>query len=782
MRTSIISFFLGIYLCQQQGQLSESLFFVGLSVLLLSIGIGIHYRNRRYFFFLLVISTFLCGFLWAYYHALVRIEKQLLIVPTIDEIWVQGYIRSLPVSKEKGQQFLLQTTRYKVVADTRKNKWQNVALLLQITWDTPGILRSGDTWQLKIAIKPPIGKHNIASFDYQQWLFSQGIQATGWVLISQENQRLKVASTVFQQFLLLRYKIALRLDTVLSDNPYKGIIKALLVGDKSAISTSQWRVFQATGTSHLMAISGLHIGIISSLVFILLRYLWNLSKGCYAIPAYRIAAIGSVLFALFYALLAGFALPTQRALIMLTVAFVAIFKQTYLSAWDIFLLALLGVLLLDPWSVLSAGFYLSFGAVLAIMYVLQGRIGSSSTVIQMLKIQLAVSLFLFPLLILFFQQGSVIAPLVNFILIPVVSLFFIPFLLFSSLFLWTPLAGSLFSLNTLFFDKIWWLLDILASWQGSQIILPIPDSLTLFLVYIGIILLLTPQGWRLRYLGLFLYLPLFFKSYPRPLTGDVFMSVLDVGQGTAIVIQTKNHTLLYDTGRAWKDGDNAQQVILPFFRSQGITQLDYLMLSHADNDHSGGAKSIISAMPIAHLSSGEKQRLNDIHPAITTCYRGQQWQWDQVQFKVLAPIKNAVVKKSNNASCVLQVIDASGQRILLTGDIEKPIEWQLLHYYGNDLQADIVVVPHHGSKSSSSQTWVNTIQAKYAVFTTGYLNQFALPSQKIVQRYQQAQSIILDTAQEGAIYFQLTANKITYVTYQNQFRRYWHTVEKFAQL
>ena len=634
-------------------------------------------------------------------------------------------------------------------------------------------LSIGQIWQFDLRLKKPNGLMNPGGFDYEKWLYQNRILATGYVrdahLISQLEKSSSLWTYFYNKLSFLRQQLSDQLDTSLLDYPYKGLIKALSIGYRHDMSAQQWKLFLQTGTNHLVAISGLHIGLLSSLVWLLVNTLWKSSTILsLRIPAYYVASVFALLSAIIYAGLAGFAIPTQRALIMLFVVFIALMLRREILPSYVLLLALLIVLIFDPLSPLSIGFWLSFSAVAIIIFSLSGRLdiagGRLAKLWQLARMQLIIFVGLLPLMMILFHHFSLSSPLANFLAVPLMSIIIVPITLLASalLLIFQPLALWLFKLLQWPIDALFWYLEKLTQLPESIYFLSETSLFAIILSFIACIWLLMPKGWPGRWLGMLLFLPAIMSSAMSREAddipaGEIKMTVLDVGQGLSIVIRTRRHSLVYDTGDKYSPRFNMSDMVsIPYLRLKGNYEIDKLVLSHSDRDHAGSYMEL-QQLSIKEVISGEPKKIVNkyqiplIHASITQCVQGQQWQWDGVKFEVLSPhlVENSR-SKANNQSCVILVTTGSMQRILLTGDIEKTVEEKIIEDYP-ELKVDILVVPHHGSKTSSSSAFLEQIRAEIAVFSYGYRNRFHHPADEVVQRYNKRQVRLFNTSNGGAI-------------------------------
>ncbi len=704
---------------------------------------------------------FLIGACWtalfAQYYLLQRLPENL----AGHDLLITGVVSGLPDYTDKSVRFNFDVTQYLSLTDS-KLKSQLPARLRLSWYHHKGKIHNGERWQLKVRLKPPHGMQNPGGFDYEKWLYQQSIHATGYVRKSQDNQRLLEAGFSIG---FLREKL-LSILSNLPDKTHQGLLQALTIGHKSAITQDQWQVLIQTGTSHLMAISGLHIGLIAGLFFYLVRCLVP-AFICQYISASQVAALFSLIAGGFYALLAGFSVPTQRAFIMLLVFTLAILIKRPALSLNTWSLALIAVLIIDPVSVLSAGFWLSFVAVFIIMLVVSARVKSSKNKLhnwlQGMRIQWLIAISMLPLSLLLFQQGSIISPLANMIAIPLVGLVIVPLVLFASFIsAFSVEAGTwLFALSSDGFSLIWALLTWLSalpfsSWQQSSV--PLLEGL---LAIAGFLLLLMPKGFPLRYAGVLLLLPMLLFRYPRPAAEAFWIDIIDVGQGLSVLVQTQNRTLLYDSGARFSDRfDMGRQVIVPYLNYIGIVKLDTLIISHGDNDHAGGASAVLSMLDVDKVLAESQVPKDKFNSYVThqACEAGLRWNWDGVNFAILHPDKFYRGRKSNNRSCVLKIWNEHNS-ILLPGDIERKAELQLINLYPDNLDSDVLLVAHHGSNSSSASAWLEKVTPQLAVVSAGYRNRFGHPTEKIKQRYQLFNIDLLNTASSGMIMLKFSAGQ-----------------------
>jgi len=688
------------------------------------------------------------------------------------DIVINGMVIGLPV--QRLFQHNLQRWQFDF-APLPFEEWPNPGYL-RLYWygNPPHPLRPGECWQLTVRLKRAHGMLNPGGFDYEGWLFQRRIRATGSVRSKKEAFLISGSSAL--NIDSLRYRLTKEIQKTLGDSPMTAILTALALGERQGISQQQRDILQKTGIAHLISISGLHIGFVAWLTFWVVRRLWGYAgQAALRLPSPHIAACFSLLAAFFYALLAGFSLPTQRALIMITVVVAGIVFARQVAVSHILAFTLLLILLWEPLSVWSITFWLSFGAVTVMAYALNGRREQKRSLLgkwglNFWKTQWAVTLGLFPIILAIFGYIPLISPLANAIAIPWISFVVIPLtLLGTASLLFFPILASLLLHTAVFIlEALWVSMDYLAHIQWNLWQQPIPPLWTVLIAMLGIAILLLPRGFPARWLGVIWLLPIFLvrpTTYPN--RGEVWFTLLDIGQGLAAVVRTQNYVLLYDTGTKF----SSQAVILPFFRAQGIQKIDKLLISHDDQDHTGGIHNLLENLQVDEILTSLK---NDFkYKRVRLCQTGQYWHWDNVDFQILHPPLH-LKEKDNNRSCVLKV-STKGGSLLLPGDIEKKIEYRLIQRYHTDLKSDILIVPHHGSATSSSENFIDAVQPRIALFSVGYRNRFGHPKKYIVQRYHRRRIKTWETAQVGAIQFQLSNNGISVPTLAREaMRRYWH--------
>jgi len=619
---------------------------------------------------------------------------------------------------------------------------------LRLAWyKAPVRPKSGERWRLQVRLKRPHGFQNPGGFDYERWLFTQGIGATGYVRNSHDNQRIAMAGSSIDS---LRERIsALIRHNAIGHNT--GLLQAISLGIRSEIDPAHWDTLVATGTNHLVAISGLHIGLVAGFGYGVFFWLWRLSpKLCVWMPAQRAAALLSLIPALMYAALAGFSVPTQRALIMLLLIALGIIGSRPVTRNTVLAIALLAVLVFDSLAVLSPGFWLSFSAVAVIFLGHWGSSRSSGRIWQLLRVQWWLSLALLPLTFWFFGQGSLVSPLANFFAVPIVGLLVVPLTLIGivMLYVYQPAGAALLFLADTCLDGILSALKYLATLHHALAYQNISSLWILLLLLLAAGMVFMPRGLPGKWLAIFWLIPVFLIKPSTPEYGGFKVSFLDVGQGLSVIVQTQKHTLVYDTGARFSSRFSAAKaVILPYLRQQGVEHIDTLVLSHSDNDHSGGAVLLRDAISVNKTLSSFP--LEVMHQR---CLAGQVWEWEGIYFRMLHPA-DLLPGSDNDQSCVLS-IENSYHRVLLTGDISRKAEGVLLKSANESLSATVLQVPHHGSLTSSSEPFIHQVKPQFVVFNVGYRNRFGFPKASIVKRYQQSGAQLLRTDEDGAVIFE----------------------------
>jgi competence protein ComEC len=716
------------------------------------------------------------GFFWATTFAYIRLNDALPSIWEQREIQVEGVVSNLPQQFENGMRFEFDVEKVLTdgaVVPHHISLAQYSVGLGQATHHLAPV-HAGERWQLLVKLKRPHGLVNPSGFDFEAWALERNIRATGSVRASGLNRR--VNALIWRPGYLVqhvRQNIQANMQKTLQGKPYSGVLQALVIGNEDAISPADWQVFLRTGTNHLMSISGLHITMLSSLVFAFALFFWRRSTLLtLKIPARKAAVLFGLLTAFLYALVAGFSVPTQRTFYMLCVFALALWSDRRLSIGTVLAYALLVVALLDPWAVLAPGFWLSFGAVAFLAFALGGRLGQVNWWLSAIRSQWVATLVLIPFLLMFFQQFSLVSPLANAFAIPVISLLVVPLAIFGGVFSIEPtlllahaVMAKTMQLLQLLSDFDW------AVWQQAA-----PTFWAVLLALVGLIWVLMPKGLPMRYLGFVFCLPLATMKPALPEFSELRLSVLDVGQGLSVVIQTHRHALLYDTGtKTSSQTDSGTRIVVPYLRSIGVGHLDGLVVSHDDIDHSGGMDSVLRSVPTDWLLTSlarPVKNVKNIH-----CVAGQSWQWDGVSFEVLSPLQESYQSdsvKDNNRSCVLRVSTPKGS-VLLVGDIEREVESALVKSASATLKSDVLIVPHHGSKTSSTLDFIDAVNPEIAVFTAGYRNRFGHPKVEIVERYVASGIKTYRSDLDGAVLVDIGKSEdLGVIAWRHQARHYWY--------
>lgn len=768
----VLAFALGVFLLQQCAALPAPSLLVALG------GAGtiawlFGWRRRIW---LGIGGAALLGFVWAGGCAHWRLADALPAEWEGRDVEVTGVVAGLPQRFERGVRFVFEPEAAGGPLPSRiaLSWYRQVASEAEEEGDEEAgpagsqlLPRAGERWRFVVRLKRPHGNVNPHGFDFEGWLFERGIRATGYVRKSALTGRLASTDASIEA---LRERTRSRIERALAGQPYAGVLAALAVGDQQAIAPELWRLFAATGITHLMSISGLHVTMVGGLAAWLASFLWRRSSRLPLLwPSQKAAAVAGFAGACAYALLAGFGVPAQRTLYMLGVAVAALLSGRAVAVPQVLGSALLLVLLLDPWAVLAAGFWLSFGAVALLLYVATGRLAARHWLRDWLRAQWAIALGLLPVLLALFQQFSLVSPLANAVAIPVVSLLVTPLALLGSL----PGFGWALALAHALLAPLIDFLQWLATWPGALWQQHAPPAWAVPLALLGAAWLLLPRGVPARWAGALLFLSLFVVSPERPVSGALSVTVLDVGQGQAVHVRTATHDLLFDTGPDFGGAaDAGSRIVVPYLRAVGAARLDALIVSHADRDHAGGLESVAAAVPIGDFITS----MQNSAPAGRRCEDGMAWEWDGVRFRILhpAPADYAEQRPTNAMSCVLK-IDSEHGSVLIPGDIEGKAEAELLARHGEAVRADVLVAPHHGGKRTSSPEFVAAVGARAVVFPVGYRNRFGHPHADVLARHAATGAALRRTDQAGAVTITMMPDGALSVAPEREARRrYWH--------
>nr|WP_315495683.1 DNA internalization-related competence protein ComEC/Rec2 [uncultured Rhodoferax sp.] len=708
------------------------------------------------------------------------------------DLRVTGVVEGLPQTTEAGLRFTLRVEQalldgQAVAVPARMAvAWyaSGYALLGEQTalQRVPAPLQAGERWQLTLRARAPHGSMNPHGFDYELWLWEQGLQASAYVRAGPKDPEPQHLGQTWQApVALARQALRDRILASVQDRRAAGLLAALVVGDQAAVDRSDWDVFRATGVAHLISISGLHITMFAWGAALVTGAVWRRSRRlCLALPAPSAALLGGLLLACGYAVLAGWGVPAQRTCLMLatiTVLRLAGARWPWPLVW---ILACAAVVALDPWALLQPGFWLSFVAVGVLFATDSGAVRADSTeargrfvlkVWHLLREQWVITLALAPLSLLLFGQLSVVGLVANLLAIPWVTLLLTPLALLG------VVVPAVWGLATQATDLLWWWLSALATWPGATLTWPLPPLGWGLLAVAGGLLCALPVPWHLRALGLPLLLPLLLWRPALPAPGAFELLAADVGQGNAVLVRTARHALLFDAGPRYSlESDAGHRVLVPLLKALDVT-LDTVVLSHRDTDHVGGAAAVLALQPQAALLSSIEpgHPLQQLRPA-QRCEAGQRWVWDGVPFEVLHPqaADYAGPAKPNALSCVLRIGTGAGSA-LLVGDIEAAQEARLVQaWQGTDyLRAAVLLVPHHGSKTSSTPEFLQAVAPQWALVQAGYRNRFGHPAPPVLARYAEAGTHLVSSPRCGAMRWRSAQPQNVACTREDE-RRYWH--------
>ena len=733
----------------------------------------------------------LFGFCWAALLAHVALAPELAKTDEGRDITLVGTIDSLPYRFDGG-------VRFNFLVEHADGSTAPVPPRVSLSWyaglrgapQPVGDVEPGERWRLKVRLQRPHANANPDGFDYEVWLLEQGVRATGYVRADGarnarvDNFVVSVNNIVEHCRATLRERIL----RALPGRPYAGVIVALVVGDQRAIDQSEWKVFNRTGISHLISISGLHITMIAGLVALMASALWRRSFFTSAqlpllLPAQKVAALAGAGAALLYVLLAGFGVPAQRTLYMLTVVAAALWCGRITSVSHVLCSALGLVVLIDPWAVLWQGFWLSFGAVATILYASVGRTGPPQrgwrhALLVAGHTQYVVTLGLVPLTMLLFAQVSIVSPIANALAIPLVSFVVTPLALAGSML--PGLLGTwLLLLAHAAVVALAWFLHALSSLPIATWSAPLPSMPLFLLALAGTAWLLAPRAWPRRWSGLLAWVPLLANQPTHPADGQLRVTAFDVGQGMALLVETSGHRLLYDAGPAYSPESNGgNRVIGPYLKARGIDTLDAMVISHSDVDHAGGALAVFDAVRVKLLLSSLWTSSPVVHAARAhvRCVAGQAWTWDGVRFEMLHPSAASyddATLKPNARGCTLRISTAH-RSMLLAGDIEAAQEADLVLHARAQLRADVLLAPHHGSGTSSTEGFLLAVQPSIGVFQVGYRNRYHHPKPAVYERYGRLNVQRLRTDETGAVTLDFNEH-VAVTAYREQHARYWYT-------
>ena len=719
------------------------------------------------------LPAIVAGYAWAAFLAHVQMGVSLPAAVEGRDMEVTGVVRGLPQSGPRRTRFDF---------DIEDSAHGSIAAGARVTLSWYGAHAApapGSAWRLTVRLRRPRGWHNPGGSDYEGRLFANHVAATGYV---KSGHRIGSASALSPARVdALRADLARSIRSALDGYGSEGLVRALAIGDRSGVSQQRWKTLRVTGIAHLMAISGLHIGMAAGAAYWVALRAWTVvPRAALAVAAPQVAGVAALLAAFAYALLAGFALPTQRALLMLAVVFGSRLSRRCILPSHALALALVAVLAIDPHSVRAPGFWLSFVAVAVIVAALATRPAAGTrTFAGRLRtlgtVQIAVTVGLAPVTLSVFAEQSLVSPIVNALVIPLVGTIVVPVILVGLLAgAVIPSVGTaLLSVAAVVLDTLWPALD----WIGAHAaVLRAPGAIgpwQLAAAALGVSILLAPRGLTNRWLGIAWMLPLIaMRPVPAIGPGSYRMTVLDVGHGLSVVVETEKRVLVYDTGpRVGSHLDAAALAVLPFLASRGHGTIDRVVLSHRDSDHTGGYRRLAESVVITSMAANGPV---DSHRPDSECAAGLHWVWDGVSFEVLYPFDGRS-GFANAHSCVIR-IEGSGGSALLTGDIESAGERTLVARRPHRLAADVIVVPHHGSATSSTREFLDAVSPSIALFSSAEHGRHRLPNPGVLSRYANAGVATFSTSRCGAVTVDFPAHREARVTglERDARRRYWH--------
>ena len=719
------------------------------------------WRRRLWLLFMLL------GFGWAVCAGTAGMDARLPRQLEGGDFHVVGTVVDLPDSRADATRF-----SFRVERATQDGKPIPLRGLVTVSWyDTRVVPAPCGRWQLLLRLKRPRGLLNPGAVDGERSALERGIHATGYVRDDAGNRRVGAPWCVDG----VRAAIAGAISARVRDPQDAALLRALAVGDTRGLQARDWEIARANGVSHLIAISGFHVGMAAVFGVAAVWFAYLLWPACAQhLPRPQAAAAAALAVATAYGALAGFGLPTVRTLLMIAVVALARCSRRGSRGAHSLALALLLILAVDPLAVLSAGFWLSFVGVAFLMLCLQARgSGLRGFLYELSSGQLLMTVSLLPLTLWFFGQASLVGALSNLVAVPFVSFVIVPCALLATLLLGVcpPLAAPAWWAAAQLMHAQWWLLQVMAGWPGAHWYLPSVHAGALALALTGAVWLFLPSGIPQRWLGALLFLPLLLPPQEAPRDGGFQAWVLDVGQGLSVIVRTHRHVLVYDAGARYPSGfDLGDAVVVPGLHALGMDRVDVLMISHADNDHAGGAAAVAAAFPAARRYAGEPERMP---VPMHACRSGQQWRWDGVRFSVLNPPAEQTGAAHNDRSCVLLVEGRQG-RLLLTGDIGSKVEPEVATRVtgGGPL---VLLVPHHGSNGASSAGFIEALQPRWAVVSAGWRNRFRHPRPEVVARYARAGIPLLNTADRGAVPLEFPADAAARpgIGWRQRQARYW---------
>ena len=765
---------------------------------------------------------FIVGFAWNARYAENRLENILAVDLEGKELSLEGRVAALPQSNSSGAKFAFEVDHAGLGRENLDRFPRRIYLSWQPAWRSPQEIPEvipGQRWKFKAKLKRPYGSLNPYTFDFERWSFHQDFGASGSVRSGGLLLGKDISWTEIElRMELMRWHLRKKIQAMLPDDArYVGVLIALVMGDQNAINQDDWQIFNATGIGHLISISGLHVTMLAGVGASIAAFIWRRRNWPLLAPVAKVAAVSGFLTAFMYAWLAGFQIPAQRTMYMVGVVAFALWTGRNPRSFDIWWWALAFVLLIDPMAPYTPGFWLSFGAVAAILYAMSDSSGllgiptgkelemnwrdrTVHALREACRVQAVVTIALLPFTLYWFYQVSVVSPLANAFAIPLVSYIVTPLAIvgailpeFMGRWLMWPAHAAMEYLTIA--------LEWMASWSWSVVWSRQPEWWMLLISSIGIVYSIRPgnmiETWKWRVLGIISSALLFapeiswFGGY-RLNQGEFKASVFDIGQGTAVLIETANRRLLYDTGPIQgKKDDAGQRIILPYLRGRGINRIDRMVISHSDSDHVGGAATLLKNIQFDSMMGSLPSinpLLQNLHarkiPSIP-CRYGQRWMWDGVEFLIWHPQEETVFLdqypgKPNEMSCVLEVRNQQSS-LWLTGDVEKQGEAEITERLNSEaLRAIgdrelIFMAPHHGSKTSSSLSLLKRLGPDLAFAQNGYRNRYGHPHPDVTARYQNLTIPFYQTPETGAqIWLFKNNKKFSTQFWRHDIKRLWH--------
>ncbi len=748
------------------------------SLLLLPVGCGAWFRRPHggasSSGALRSLGALLLGFGLTGLHGVYALAVQIPASLEKQETIVQGTIIDLPQHDERRTRFLFAVDEEG--ARLHELRGRTLRLAWYDDWSGKGDpgprhgLKAGQRWSLPVRIRAPRGLRNPGGDDAEKFAVARRLSATGYVYAPGMARLLAPANGLHAWRETMSERIALGIR-----KPTARFLQALALGDTRALGDRDWTVLRANGLTHLIAISGFHVGLVAGFFALLARALWwSWPRLGRHVPATLAAAMAAVAGAVAYAAVAGFALPTMRTALMIAVVAAARSWRRPVDVGHALALAATAVVLCDPLSVIGAGFWLSFLGVAWLLWCLP-RSGQG-IVREFVSAQGVATLGLLPLGAMLFGQASLAGPIANLVAVPWWSLVVVPLALVGLLLevLHAGAGAWAWRAAAWCFDASWPLFEWLAGTGLALWWLPEARWFALPLATLGAFWLLLPRGTPGKSLAILLWLPLLWPDRGTPAPGEADVLVVDVGQGLSVLARTRSHVLLYDMGPAIRDGfDAGERAVVPALHALGVRRIDAAVVSHGDNDHAGGFDAVRAEFPVARTIAPEGMKSN--FPT-ERCATGSAWQWDGVEFAFLHPPPHFPYLR-NESSCVLRIATRHGS-MLLTADIGEVIERDLVRLYADQLASDVVLVPHHGSAGSSDATFVDAVRPRLALVSSGHGNRFGHPRPEVVQRWQTSGAQTFDTASGGALRIGLRASGLGIETRRGAQPRWWDAARR----